>query len=262
MSEKRKNSFISKSNRYDSVENHVKNSLTEINDNNKLTISKYLTKRENKSPIGIYNDKVLLTSIFYLPIIHKNKRYSRQPKTERMTVPSQFINTLSLSSKKENLNEKIMNPNQTIDNYCQTETEENEKKKKTKPLSKLETQMKEKFYIDVENKINVHLKNKKFIEDEMLHNRIVHMKKVSTFWNGVADYINPIFQVEKFRINKLLRGEKIKKEEKEKFTKKLKPKLYTTMVMNNMKYNLKKEKEKLFYEKLKEMQKDYEFYKN
>ena len=94
-----------------------------------------------------------------------------------------------------------MNPNQTIDNYCQTETEENEKKKKTKPLSKLETQMKEKFYIDVENKINVHLKNKKFIEDEMLHNRIVHMKKVSTFWNGVADYINPIFQVEKFRIN-------------------------------------------------------------
>ena len=122
--------------------------------------------------------------------------------------------------------------------------------------------MKEKFYIDVENKINVHLKNKKFIEDEMLHNRIVHMKKVSTFWNGVADYINPIFQVEKFRINKLMRGETIKKEEKETFTKKLKPKLYTTMVMSNMKYNLKKEKEKLFYEKLKEMQKDYEFYKN
>ena len=258
----------------ESIKNHQNYLLTETN-NDSITLSKILSNRYtnlSRNPITLRNNDVLLTSIFQLPIINNNKK-NPSLKTERRYEKSNITNnTKSLFQNYTNNENKytLSNNNKEInkeeiklDNNEQSEFNinknlKNKSKKKLIP-SKLETYLKDKFYIDVENKINLHLKNKKYIEDIMLHNRIVHMKKFSAFWRSIADYINPILSIEKFKLKKFLSGEPIKEEKKTKVIKHV-PKLYTSIVLNDKMHKEKKERDKLYIENLIETQKSYDFY--
>ena len=236
----------------ESIKMYQNNLLTETLNNESITLSKILSNRYTNStrkPISLRNNDVLLTSIFQLPIINNNKKNSSL-KTERRYEKSNLTNN----------NTKSLFQNDT--NYeNKNDLNKNLKKKKKKKLlpSKLETHLKDKFYIDVENKINLHLKNKKFIEDQMLHNRIIHMKKFSAFWKSIADYINPILSIQKFKYNKLLKGEPIKEDKKEKVIKHI-PKLYTNILLTNKIHKEKIERNKLLLSNLIEIQKSYDFY--
>ena len=258
----------------ESIKFNQNNLLTETN-NESTTLSKILSNRykySSRNPISLRNNDVLLTSIFQLPIINNSKK-NLSLKTERRYEKSNTTNnTKSLFHTETNYeNKNVLNNNnkeiniekKKLDNNEENElninkTLNNKSKKKLIP-SKLETHLKDKFYIDVENKIHLHLKNKKFIEDQMLHNRIVHMKKFSAFWKSIADYINPILSIEKFKINKLLSGQPIKEEKKQKVIKHI-PKLYTSVLLSNKKHKEKKEREKLLIANLIETQKSYDFY--
>jgi hypothetical protein len=258
----------------ESIKNHQNYLLTETN-NDSITLSKILSNRYtnlSRNPITLRNNDVLLTSIFQLPIINNNKK-NPSLKTERRYEKSNITNnTKSLFQNYtnnenkytlSNNNKEINNEEIKLDNNEQSEFNinknlKNKSKKKLIP-SKLETYLKDKFYIDVENKINLHLKNKKYIEDIMLHNRIVHMKKFSAFWRSIADYINPILSIEKFKLKKFLSGEPIKEEKKTKVIKHV-PKLYTSIVLNDKMHKEKKERDKLYIENLIETQKSYDFY--
>ena len=258
----------------ESIKFNQNNLLTETN-NESTTLSKILSNRykySSRNPISLRNNDVLLTSIFQLPIINNSKK-NLSLKTERRYEKSNTTNnTKSLFHTETNYeNKNVLNNNnkeiniekKKLDNNEENElninkTLNNKSKKKLIP-SKLETHLKDKFYIDVENKIHLHLKNKKFIEDQMLHNRIIHMKKFSAFWKSIADYINPILSIEKFKINKLLSGQPIKEEKKQKVIKHI-PKLYTNILLTNKIHKEKKEREKLLIANLIETQKSYDFY--
>ena len=258
----------------ESIKFNQNNLLTETN-NESTTLSKILSNRykySSRNPISLRNNDVLLTSIFQLPIINNSKK-NLSLKTERRYEKSNTTNnTKSLFHTETNYenknvlnnnNKEINNEKKKLDNNEENElninkTLNNKSKKKLIP-SKLETHLKDKFYIDVENKIHLHLKNKKFIEDQMLHNRIVHMKKFSAFWKSIADYINPILSIQKFKYNKLLKGEPIKEDKKEKVIKHI-PKLYTNILLNNKIHKEKIERNKLLLSNLIEIQKSYDFY--
>ena len=258
----------------ESIKFNQNNLLTETN-NESTTLSKILSNRykySSRNPISLRNNDVLLTSIFQLPIINNSKK-NLSLKTERRYEKSNTTNnTKSLFHTETNYenknvvnnnNKEIHNEKKKLDNNEENElninkTLNNKSKKKLIP-SKLETHLKDKFYIDVENKIHLHLKNKKFIEDQMLHNRIVHMKKFSAFWKSIADYINPILSIQKFKYNKLLKGEPIKEDKKEKVIKHI-PKLYTNILLTNKIHKEKIERNKLLLSNLIEIQKSYDFY--
>ena len=259
----------------ESIKMYQNNLLTETLNNESITLSKILSNRYTNStrkPISLRNNDVLLTSIFQLPIINNSKK-NLSLKTERRYEKSNTTNnTKSLFQTETNYenknvlnnnNKEINNEKKKLDNNEENElninkTLNNKSKKKLIP-SKLETHLKDKFYIDVENKIHLHLKNKKFIEDQMLHNRIVHMKKFSAFWKSIADYINPILSIQKFKYNKLLKGEPIKEDKKEKVIKHI-PKLYTNILLTNKIHKEKIERNKLLLSNLIEIQKSYDFY--
>ena len=259
----------------ESIKMYQNNLLTETLNNESITLSKILSNRYTNStrkPISLRNNDVLLTSIFQLPIINNSKK-NLSLKTERRYEKSNTTNnTKSLFHTETNYeyknvlnnnNKEINNEEIKLDNNEQSEFNinknlKNKSKKKLIP-SKLETYLKDKFYIDVENKIHLHLKNKKFIEDQMLHNRIIHMKKFSAFWKSIADYINPILSIQKFKYNKLLKGEPIKEDKKEKVIKHI-PKLYTNILLTNKIHKEKIERNKLLLSNLIEIQKSYDFY--
>ncbi len=258
----------------ESIKNHQNYLLTETN-NDSITLSKILSNRYtnlSRNPITLRNNDVLLTSIFQLPIINNSKK-NLSLKTERRYEKSnttnntkslfhtetnyEYKNVLNNNNKEINIEKKKLDNNE--ENELNINKTLNNKSKKKLIPSKLETHLKDKFYIDVENKIHLHLKNKKFIEDQMLHNRIVHMKKFSAFWKSIADYINPILSIEKFKLKKFLSGEPIKEEKKTKVIKHV-PKLYTSIVLNDKMHKEKKERDKLYIENLIETQKSYDFY--
>ena len=58
--------------------------------------------------------------------------------------------------------------------------------------------MKDRFYIDTENKMMKKLKHTVFNHDNSLKEKIIKMKKISGFWGGLADYCIPIFSIRKF----------------------------------------------------------------
>ena len=248
---------------------HKKNAITETTNNDSLIYSKILTKRDNiRNPISLRNNDVLLTSIFQLPLINKNKknpslkterRYEKNDSNDnsenRQSLFKDYNNFKSNQIKKQEKEKD--NPNQTDLDIIKPNRR---KHKKDKISLKIETQLKDKFYIDVENKILLHLKDKKLIQDETLNNRMIHMKKISSFWKSVADYINPILQIEKFKLKKLNNGQLIDFENNNKKHLKHIPKIYTSVILSDKLHKQKIQKEKLYLEKLIETQKSYDFY--
>ena len=71
---------------------------------------------------------------------------------------------------------------------------------KRKNYSNLEALLKDKYYIDVEKRLNHKLDAKLFPSDLSTKDKIIHMKKVSIFWNSVFKYCVPIINGQKYKL--------------------------------------------------------------
>ena len=228
------------------------------------TNSKLLTR----NPLNHPNHKILLTSIYDLPLLNKTKKNAQPSKSERSEDKIKIVKKYKVNSLlktfqnnqlKNNKNESFNGKNHNKTELNSPEKEEKEYKKKDLTTSKIETLLKDKYYIDVENRLSSNFRSRKFM-DEMLRDRLVHLKKISTFWKGVADYVNPIISIEKFKVHKIKNGFPIETEEKKPNIKKYVPKLYTGDVISKMIHENKKQREKILLQKLIEEKKDYNFY--
>ena len=90
------------------------------------------------------------------------------------------------------------------------------------------------------------------------------MKKISSFWNGLCNYMNPIFSTERYKMSKDLnkRNSNLTQNLKENHSLKEKsklPRIYTNSMVSNYLYNKRKLEEKQFYNKI-NSKKEYEFY--
>ena len=107
--------------------------------------------------------------------------------------------------------------------------------------------MKDKFYEDIDKKMNLKLKYKNFLHDTSVKERIIKMNKIGLFWGGVFEYCNPLLSATKFKFQKQFNHNKykVKKNEmhideyKSKINQEMKPILYTNNLFNKL---MRKEK--------------------
>lgn len=111
--------------------------------------------------------------------------------------------------------------------------------------------MKDRYYCDVNKKLSNKLDERSFPSDHSIKDKIITMKKVGIFWNGVFQYCSPSIKVVKYKYDKLLfderksKGNKNEGEKSEDWITNINPKDIYKM------YNLNKKNEpKLFTAKL------------
>ena len=179
---------------------------------------------------------ILLTSLFNLPNINNSPINKRSKKNQN------FKNYFENNSKSQE--NSFLNKNETkLSNL-----EENEG-------IKLEDYMKDKFYEDIDKKMNIKLKSKIFLHDTSVKDRIIKMNKIGLFWGGVFEYCNPLLSAKKFKyakkkyhingkLNDIYADEY---KSKSKMNKEIKPILYTNNIFNNLMRKEKLKKELLFY---------------
>ena len=223
----------------------------------------------------------------------KLKLSHKKPKTNQLENKNNFFrqktlnnNTNSFISKKHNdikeMKERIIHEFIGINNNIDINIIDYNKicvKKKLKPINfinripssfeikkseefykeNLRQYMKDRFYIDTENKMMKKLKHTVFNHDNSLKEKIIKMKKISGFWGGLADYCIPIFSIRKFEyIKERLKrnkseGNKIDSnlegnEQKEKFDRKT-SRLFTINSFLDYKHQKNLEIKKEFVEK-------------
>ena len=175
----------------------------------------------NESQIN--NKSILLTSLFNLPIIHSPK------------------------IKKSQNNSKIKNNTGNIEENNKIKINEIEKG------IKLENYMKDKFYEDIDKKMNNKLTDKSFLRDKSLKERIIKMNKIGLFWGTVFEYCNPLISSEKFKLENSFKQKKLEEsddtyinEYKSKNRKEIKPILYTNSLFSQLKRKEKIKNDILF----------------
>lgn len=159
------------------------------------------------------NRTLLLTSLFYLPRMNSKDCNSTIKNKSKFKSLFNYYNSNHNSFYKNNkyTNKKEENAGIKIENY-----------------------MKDKFYEDIDKKMNIKLKSKKFLHDSSIKERIIKMNKIGSFWGGIFEYCNPLLSVKKLRYEKnIYHKNKIKDEDKyieeynSKINKVSKPILYT-----------------------------------
>lgn len=178
------------------------------------------TSKMNKKKIN-KTKNILLTSLFNLPHISppKNKSINNSPKIRINLDISKSYNNSFQNNVKNNIDES-----EGIENY-----------------------MKDKFYEDIDKKMNLKLKYKNFLHDTSVKERIIKMNKIGLFWGGVFEYCNPLLSATKFKFQKQFNHNKykVKKNEmhideyKSKINQEMKPILYTNNLFNKL---MRKEK--------------------
>ena len=247
-----------------SITNYFKNKRPNINqiiNDNYFNINKANILNQNKTLLNnnskpfYYNSEskknktkenkvknILLTSLFNLPNINNNNSPKNKNKNN-----TPFKNIFENNSKSQE--NSFLNKNDIKNDNI---TEENEG-------IKLEDYMKDKFYEDIDKKMNIKLKSKIFLHDTSVKERIIKMNKIGLFWGGVFEYCNPLLSAKKFKYAKKkyhLSGklqhiyvDEYKSKSKSSMNKEIKPILYTNNVFNNLMRKEKIKKELLFYKK-------------
>ena len=226
------------------------NKINIIKQNNTISNTyhkKFYYNSENKKNKAKKNKvkNVLLNSLFNLPNINNS------PKNKKIKNKSHFKNIFENNSKSQE--NSFLNKKEIKNNNI----EENEG-------IKLEDYMKDKFYEDIDKKMNIKLKSKIFLHDTSVKDRIIKMNKIGLFWGGVFEYCNPLLSAKKFKYAKKkynLTGKlhEIYVDEynsNSKVNKEIKPVLYTNSLFNNLMRKEKLKRELLFYK-----QGDFDIYK-
>ena len=192
-----------KSNKYSN------NNISKIKDDKSNNISlsysnilHYSYKKNNK----INNNEkkeVLLTSIFTLPKINSSDSFneiSYSPKKKNIInhIKNSMFISYEKSNKTRNNNNLIINEYNSIQN--EPNISSHKKKKNDQQSLSILNSLKNKFYYDIEQQIKNH--KQILAKDEELNQKLICIKKISTFWNSLCNYMNPIFNIEKFQLKK------------------------------------------------------------
>lgn len=191
--------------------------------NNSFNINNNTNKKEN---INFKNTKnknyILLTSLYKLPLIKNRKQINNKPISpisSKVGLNNSYIpnnsniphNNSFCFNNKKNINESVyLSYNESFNNNdtSKNNNEVNYKEIIKKRYSKLNDSMREKYYIDIEKKLNHKLDAKSFPSDHSIKDKIIHMKKVSIFWNSVFKYCSPIINGKKYQFQHILEEKK------------------------------------------------------
>ena len=215
---------ITKSTFYSKLES---NSSTKYDFNNKHTITEmnhtYYNNTKHK------NDCILLSSLYNLPDYkRKTINYFLRPKNKSLSkarnntiilngtqnissiCPKKEEKTTSVFSMNNNINvesdmSNYINNNNinkiilTNDNISRNTTNNYRYMPKKDKYENLEFFLKNRFYADIEDRLNKHFIGRKFTHDNSVKNKIIELNQVSEFWGGVFDYSNPIICSTKYK---------------------------------------------------------------
>ena len=232
----------------------------------------YSFRKSNKINNNNEKKEVLLTSIFTLPKINSSDSLNENmysPKKKNLInykKNSMFI-SYENSNKVNNNNNSILNEYTSI----QTEPKISFHKIKNNDQQSLSiiNSLKNKFYSDIDQQIKNH--KQILAKDKELNQKLIYIKKISTFWNSLCNYMNPIFNIEKFQLKKniehnnqiYIKDKSISQNidnfalNKNANRRKL-PRIYTNSMISNLRNNKKKLEERKFNEKL--LKKEFDFY--
>lgn len=197
--------------------------------NSENNIMDKINKNEDLKPSK--SNFLLLTSLYKLPIIKSKIKLTKKPQSPVHFGPlinNNFnsSNNISIINSKKTFNDSINSSsyNESFNNLINlryNEISKNNSKElsqsksinKKKVFSTLNASLKDKYYIDVEKRLNYKLDEKLFPSDHSMKDKIIHMKKVSIFWNSVFKYCIPIINGQKYKLQHM----ELKKNEHKKF---------------------------------------------
>ena len=245
-----------------------------------LTTSLDSSRIESKFNINIFKlPKALnLYSIYNLSL---SRNYSNSPNKKNQL---KFITKLKDNSYSESVSVKNNTLNKTINihNDCilkqikeknNTEVDDNKfdnsnnnkinsnlkrikiPKLKKNESSKIQCLMREKFYCDVEKKMNNNFKKNNCSSDKKLLNKMIHLNQVVSFWKGVCDIVHPIITIEKYKESKNKFNKFIKNDSQIYSKHKPLPKIFTNSKLLEIKHNEKLKNKIKFIKILKENKK-------
>ena len=121
-------------------------------------------------------------------------------------------NTILLSNYNMDSERSMKKINNTL-NSITFKKNKNKLNPKKKNYSNLDYFMKNKFYTDIEEKLNRQYKDKKFTHDHSVKDKLVELHQIKEFWGGIFNYVTPIIMTKRFQsITKLIEDRKKLKE--------------------------------------------------
>ena len=206
----------------------LKNKIFKLKNKNKsINLLFKNNNNDNNNNKKISNKNfILLTSLYKLPVINnKTILNSRsQPhspinsKTRNNNISSIVSSNSSQINANKNFNESINSSNESFNkflNVCfnsndisKSSNESNNKYRKRR-FSSLSSSLKEKLYSDIERRLNHKLDVRSFPSDHSIKDKIIHMKKVSIFWDCVFRYCCPIINGQKYNFLRLEEQKKL-----------------------------------------------------
>ena len=167
-----------------------------------ISLSNKLSNSSSRNNINLNkNRNVLLTSLFNLKKINTNEDINNSFPTKNNVIHSQNNKIISSLEKTKNTLKK--DNSSIIGSYSSLKTPPNiygcKKIKIDNQSLKMSLLLKNKFYIDLEKKYAKYNK-----ENNETKDKIIYIKKVTKFWQNLFNYMNPIFEVEKFKLKKNL----------------------------------------------------------
>ena len=174
--------------------------------------SKGISKEKDNLNIN-KNNFLLLTSLYNLPKIKKPVKLSKKlyfnshlgdtTKNELYTGQNDStINDRSIfnESMTSSIDKSTFNyMNLLYNNESKISQGTSLFKRKKRLLSTLSSLLKNKYYSDTEKKLKEKITVDSFPSDHSLKDKIIHMRKVGVFWDGVFNYCVPIIKVKKYK---------------------------------------------------------------
>ena len=181
----------------------INNSYKKHISNNLIPLSKLYTIQNNKTKtFNLFNkqrNELTLNKISKKSI--RNELYQINKNNFRFTT----LNNVSIP-RISKYNFKIIDDDNIKTDEIYKIKEGNKKSKKIiDQFSTLPNFMKDRFYSDIENKLNTRFINKPFHYDFSIKDKIIQVNQIKKFWCGLSDYTNPILCTSKVRyISKLI----------------------------------------------------------
>lgn len=242
-----------------SLTNYIKNKNS--NHINSIIIN---NKHYNMNKTSIFNQNNIISdikynSLFFNSISKLNKTKIDKKKNILLSSLFNLPHINSPKNKKSKTNSKYKNHYRKIKLYDSIYKNNFGKKKNTEEYVnkggiKLENYMKDRFYEDINKKMNIKLKSKVFSHDTSIKDKIINMNKIGLFWGGVFEYCNPLISTKKFKFAKIQNHRKrvisdndiYIDEYNSKTNKEIKQVLYTNTLFNKLMRNEKIKKDLLF----------------
>jgi hypothetical protein len=168
-------------------------------------IKKLISKNETKK----YLSKNLIQRQNNKIIIRKRNNYDTQTDityNNNRNIPLTSLYNIPTIKKEGNTHMKsiiFVNKNNKINKSLTQEKDESNQKnnKKKNEFMDVENYMREKFFVDTENKLKNKIQTKYFRNDGLIKDQIIYLQKFGIFWKGFIQYCTPIIRLKKYQID-------------------------------------------------------------